>query len=359
MEQFWQVLLPGLVAALHARPEGLAEIEAAQRLETFGPNVLRPRRERALILQFLARFRNPLVLVLLAASAVTAFLKDVTDSVLIGAIVLLSVTLDFVQEHRAGRAAERLRSQVAVHATVQRAGRSREVPVAELAPGDVVLLAAGDLVPADARMLEARDFFVNQALFTGESYPVEKHAADAAADADLSRAANSVFMGASVVSGAARVLVCRTGPATALGEIADTLTTRPPATAFERGTREFGLLILRLTVLLVLLINALFHRPLLESLLFAVALAVGLTPELLPMVASVTLARGALRLARQRVIVKRLSAVQDLGAMDVLCTDKTGTLTEGRIRLERRTRRGGSARGCSISPTSTAISRPV
>ncbi len=338
MEQFWRIPLPELFAALHARPEGLAEVEAARRLETFGANVLRPRRERALILQFLARFRNPLVLVLLAASVVAAFLKDVTDFVLIGAIVLLSVTLDFIQEYRAGRAAERLRSQVAVHATVQRAGLRREVPVAELVPGDVVLLAAGDLVPADARVLETRDFFVNQALLTGESYPVEKHAADAAADADLSGALNGVFMGTSVVSGTARVLVCRTGPATALGEIADTLTTKPPATAFERGTREFGLLILHLTVLLVLfvlLVNALFHRPLLESLLFAVALAVGLTPELLPMVVSVTLARGALRLARDRVIVKRLSAVQDLGAMDVLCTDKTGTLTEGRIRLER------------------------
>jgi len=318
---------------------GLSRAEAATQLRQYGPNQIKPARQRAVVLQFLAHFRNPLVLVLLAASGLSAATGDRTGAAIIGLIVVMSVTLDFVQEYRAGRAAEHLAAQVAVTATVLRDGQPGEVPVAELVPGDIVLLSAGDLIPADAQVLEARDFFVNQAQLTGEAYPVEKRAGPAAgADDWAPEAEPAVFMGSTVVSGSARVLVGRTGSGTALGQIADSLALAPPPTAFERGTRHFGLLIMRLTLLLVLftlLVNVAFHRPLLESFLFAVALAVGLTPELLPMVVSVTLARGALRMAAWRVIVKRPSAIQDMGAMDVLCTDKTGTLTEARIRLER------------------------
>lgn len=247
--------------------------------------------------------------------------------------------LDFIQEHRAGRAVERLQQRVALQAATLRDGQIRELPMAELAPGDVVVLAAGDLVPGDGRVLEAKDFFVNQALLTGEAYPAEKQAGDLLEPTeDLGSVRNAVFMGTSVISGTARVLICRTGPATALGQIAGSLQQPAPPTAFELGARNFGLLILRLTMLLVLfvlLVNVLFHRPLLESFLFAIALAVGLTPELLPMVISVTLAHGALRMAKAQVIIKRQAAIHDLGSMDVLCTDKTGTLTEARIRLER------------------------
>ncbi len=331
--------LSRVMADLGTGVDGLSDAEAASRLRAHGPNQLRPKRRRALVVEFLSRFRNPLVVILLVASGVSAMTGDAASFFIISTIVLLSVTLDFVQEHRAGRAAERLMESVAVHATVIRQGGPKEIPVTALVAGDVVILGAGDLVPADGRLIEAKDFFVNQALLTGESFPVEKHASElAAADAGIDAASNAVFMGTSVISGSARVVICRTGAATALGQIAETLITKPPLTAFERGTRQFGMLIMRLTVLLVLfvlLINALFHRPLLESFLFAVALAVGLTPELLPMVISVTLARGASRMASKRVIVKRLAAIQDLGSMDVLCTDKTGTLTEARIRLER------------------------
>jgi len=320
-------------------PEGLTSLEAAERLQQHGPNQIKPARQRAVVLQFLAHFRNPLVLVLLAASGLSALTGDSTGALIIGLIVLMSVTLDFVQEYRAGRAAEQLAAQVAVTATVLRDGKPREVPVAALVPGDVVLLSAGDLIPADAHLLEAKDFFVNQAQLTGEAYPVEKHADPSAkSDSWAPEADHAVFMGSSVVSGSARALIGRTGRDTALGQIADSLALAPPPTAFERGTRHFGMLIMRLTLLLVLftlLVNVAFHRPLLESFLFAVALAVGLTPELLPMVVSVTLARGALRMAALKVIVKRPSAIQDMGAMDVLCTDKTGTLTEAKIRLER------------------------
>ena len=329
---------------------GLSSTQAAERLKRVGPNRLIPALQRAMALQFLLHFKNPLVLTLLVASGISALTGDASGALIIGLIVLMSVTLDFVQSYRAGQAADRLALQVAVTATVLRDGMPGELPVARLVPGDVVLLSAGNLVPADARVLQARDFFVNQAQLTGEPYPVEKRPlAEASAqapqdegvtdhlDADTS-AQDLVFMGSSVVSGSARVLLERTGSNTALGQIALSLSRPAPSTAFELGTRRFGMLIMRLTLLLVLftlLVNVALQRPLLESFLFAVALAVGLTPELLPMVVSVTLTRGALRMASLNVIVKRPSAIQDLGAMDVLCTDKTGTLTEARIRLER------------------------
>jgi P-type Mg2+ transporter len=324
---------------------GLSTVEAEARLQQYGFNRLKPANQRAFVLQFLSCFRNPLIIVLLAASALSAVTGDLAGAVIIGLIVLMSVTLDFVQAYRAGRAADSLAAQVAVMATVLRDGAPCERAVTELVPGDVVLLSAGSLIPADARVLEARDFFVNQAQLTGEPYPVEKKAQPPLSAPPDSRgvewsldADDLAFMGSSVVSGSAKVEIGRTGSTTALGQIAVSLAQTPPPTAFEVGTRRFGMLIMRLTFLLVmftLLVNLALHRPLLESFLFAVALAVGLTPELLPMVVSVTLTRGALRMAALKVIVKRPSAIQDMGAMDVLCTDKTGTLTEAHIRLER------------------------
>src|SRR5690348_3225094 len=338
-DRFWQEPLPSLLSRLGVTSGGLPQEEAVRRLEHWGPNVLRTHAEQTLVRLFLSRFKNPLVLLLVAASAVAAFTGDVGSCAVITTIVLLSVTLDSVQEHRAGRAAERLRQSVAVRVTAVRNGAPAELPAADVVPGDIVVLAAGDLVPADARVLDARDCFVNQSLLTGEPYPVEKPAIEQGElTAELAAAQGAVFMGTSVVSGTARVLVCRTGARTALGEIGQHLSAKPPPTAFELGTRNFGLLILRLAMLMVLfviLVNTGRHRPWLESFLFAVALAVGLTPELLPMIMSVTLARGALRMAAKQVIVKRLAAIHDLGCMTVLCTDKTGTLTEARIRLER------------------------
>jgi Mg2+-importing ATPase len=233
---------------------------------------------------------------------------------------------------------------VAVRAKVLREGHALEIPLAGIVPGDVAILAAGDMIPGDSRVLEAKDLFLNEALLTGEPFPVEKTPSEQPGLTELLRAGNCVFMGTSVISGSAKVLVCRTGQDTSLGEIADTLTAKAPANSFQQGTQKFGILIMRMTILLVLFVllaNALFHRPWLESFLFAVALAVGLTPELLPMVVSVTLARGALRMSAKKVIVKRLDSIQNLGSMDVLCTDKTGTLTEARIHLERHLDAGG------------------
>ena len=335
---FWQLPVTALMEHLNSSPDGLSSAEAALRLAHFGPNLIHAERKRALFLQFLAKFRNPLVIILLTASALSAFTGDATSFFIISAIVLMSVTLDFVQEYRAGQAAERLRQSVAVRGQVLREGKPLEIPVAEMVPGDVALLSAGNLVPCDGRVLEAKDFFVNQALLTGEPFPVEKAPGELPGEPDVLTAGNTVLLGTSVISGTAKVLMCRTGQNTELGEIADSLLAKAPATAFEQGTQRFGFLIMRMTVLLVLfvlLVNAFFHRPWLESFLFAVALAVGLTPELLPMVVSVTLSRGALRMAANKVIVKRLASIHNLGSMDVFCTDKTGTLTEARIHLER------------------------
>lgn len=319
--------------------KGLSNVEAQAQLVKFGANLFHERPDKSLLLQYLTRFKNPLVIILLVASAVSAFTGEVTNFFIITCIVLLSVTLDFVQEYRANAAAEKLRLSVSVRAIVIRDGKPTDVSISKVVPSDVVLLSAGDLIPADGIVLEAFDFFVKQALLTGESYPVEKRPGTLPDTAtDIQEASNAVFMGTSVVSGSARVLVMKTGTETAIGAIADSISRPSEPTSFEIGARRFGMLIMRLTVLMVmfvLLVNALFHKPWLESFLFAVALAVGLTPELLPMVISVTLSRGALRMAKKKMIVKRLSAIQDLGSMDVLCTDKTGTLTEAKIRLER------------------------
>ena len=285
------------------------------------------------------------MVVLLVASALSAFTHEVAGFLIIAAMVLLSVSIDFAQEVRAGRVAERLRESVALRARVLRDGVLVDVPVAEVVPGDVVVLSAGDLVPADALVLEARDLFMQQSSLTGESFPVEKRPGPGASAGGLEAATNALFMGTSVISGSARSLVVRTGGRTEMGNIAGSLLREAPPTAFELGTRRFGMLIMRLTLLLVLfvlLLNVVTHKPWPEAFLFAIALAVGLTPELLPMVVSVTLAMGALRMSRQHVIVRRLPSIQNLGSMDILCTDKTGTLTEARIRLERHLAPDGS-----------------
>ena len=326
---------------------GLDSAAARARMAEYGPNDAAAEKHQPLALQFLARFRNPLILILLAASALSAATGDVPSFVIIAVIVLLSIGFDFVQEMRAQNAVEALRRSVAVQAMVRRDGRPVSLPIDQLVPGDIVELIAGDLVPADCRLIESRDLYVNQALLTGEPYPAEKLAGDTtpgteaatgASNVSSAQAQNAVFAGTSVISGTAVVLVYRTGSRTALGKLATSLGEKPPATAFAVGIRKFGLLIMRFTifmVLFVLVVNVAFHRPLLQSLMFAVALAVGLTPELLPMIVTVTLARSALQLSKRRVIVKRLSAIHDLGAMDMLCTDKTGTLTEAKISLVR------------------------
>ena len=336
---FWKQPAAALLAELGTPDGGLTSREAALRLLRYGSNdAAAPKRSPAW-LRFIRLLANPLVIILLVASALSAATGEVASFVIIVSIVLLSVLLDFAQASQAQSAVDALRQQVALRADVRRDGAEASLPVAQLVPGDIVRLTAGDMVPADGVLLSSRDLFVNQALLTGESFPVEKHAAEHGDLAtEISEAGNVALAGTSVIAGSAVQLICQTGRHTTLGQLADTLIAKPPPTSFEIGLRQFSLLILRITVVLVLLVMAesmAFHRPWIDAMIFALALAVGLTPELLPMIMTVTLARGAVRLSHQHVIVKSLPAIHNLGAMDVLCTDKTGTLTEARIALTR------------------------
>lgn len=318
---------------------GLTSAEAAGLLSRHGPNEMTPARRAASVIQILRLFANPLVIILLLASLVSGLLGETVDASIIVLILLFSIALNFFQTYRSERAVERLRQQVAPMATALRDGQWADVLRRDIVPGDVIRLLAGDLVPADARLLEARDLHVNQASLTGESLPAEKEALAAApTEQDPVEDRGRVFLGTSVVSGTATALVVATGRATAFGDIAARLVARPPETEFERGTRAFGLLIMQTVFFLVafvFLVSAALHHNAFESLLFAIALAVGLTPEFLPMITTVTLGQGAVHMARQKVIVKHLEAIQNFGSMDVLCCDKTGTLTSGDMVLDR------------------------
>ena len=323
--------LAGLFRTMESRAGGLSGQEAASRLLRDGPNEASAVGRRGVIASLLGLFANPLVVILLLAAGVSGFLGDWAGAAIIIAIVLLSMTLNFTLSYRSQQAANRLREEIAPMATVRREGRWQELPRRELVAGDVIRLSAGDRVPADARLIDARDLHVQQAALTGESAPVEKEpvaeADDAAGGAD---ARHLVFLGTSVVAGTATALVFATGRNTAFGDVAETLSERPPQTEFERGLGDFSRLIMHTVVFLllgVLLVGTVLHRPPLQTLLFALALAVGLTPEFMPMITTVTLARGAVRMARQRVIVKHLAAIEDFGSMTVLLSDKTGTLT--------------------------------
>lgn len=334
---WWSTPLGQLLAGLGSGAQGLSPAAAAERLRAGGPNSLVEERRHGWERQLLAQFASPLVLILLFGALVSLALRDWVEAAIILAIVAGSAILGFVQEFRASRAVAELQGRIALTVRVRRGGEVLAVPARELVPGDVVVLAAGNLVPADGRVLEARDFLVSEAALTGESFPVEKQAGEVAADAPLAQRTNSVFLGTSVRSGTATVVIARTGRDTAYGDIAARLGTQAPQTEFARGIHQFGYLLVRVMIVMVVFVMAVnqwLGRPVLESLLFAVALAVGLSPELLPAIMSVTLSRGARDMARRGVIVRRLEAIENLGSMDVLCTDKTGTLTVGLVALE-------------------------
>jgi Mg2+-importing ATPase len=317
---------------------GLSSTEARLRLAQYGPNEPVSSRRTSGLVQILFLFINPLAIILLIASGISAAVGEVLNASIIALMVLLSAALNFFQTYRSQRAVERIRQQVAPAANVLRDGNWTATPRRELVPGDVIGLTAGDLVPADAWLFKVRDLHVQQAALTGESLPVEKDALDLKSlEQTKGDDRHKVFLGTSVVSGTGTALVMATGKDTAFGDIATRLATKPPETEFERGTRQFGLLIMKTTILLVLfvlLVSVALHHNFLESLLFAVALAVGLTPEFLPMITTVTLGQGAVHMARKKVIVKHLEAMQNFGSIDVLCSDKTGTLTSGEMALD-------------------------
>jgi Mg2+-importing ATPase len=339
LQGFWDRPLQELFQQLQATPAGLTTEEAKRRLRLYGPNSLVRESRFAALFSFFSFFANPLVIILIVASGVSLALGEHVGGLIIIAIVLFSVLLNFLMEFQARHAVEEIQKQIAITASAMRDGREQELPVAELVPGDIVRLKAGDLVPADARLMDVKDLHVRESVLTGESLPVEKTVAELSKEKHcVADASNSVFMGTAVQTGIGTAVIVCTGKDTACGEIAQRLAMRPPETEFGRGVRKFGMMLTWVTMLLVLfvlLVNIIFHRPVLESFLFAVALAVGMTPEMMPMIITVTLAQGAKRMTRKKVLVKQLAAIEDFGSVDILCTDKTGTLTEGEIVLDR------------------------
>ena len=321
---------------LGSGPQGLPATTAAERLRQYGANSLEEQPQRTSARLLLHQFESPLVLILVFGGAVSMLAGDWVDAAIILAIVIGSALLGVVQEHRASSAISKLRRRLALTAQVRRDGSARTTSASAIVPGDVIELCAGNLVPADGLIVEARDFLVTEASLTGESLPVEKRPGVVPAQTPLAARTNCVFLGTSVRSGTATVLVVKTGLDTAFGAVARQLKSQPPETEFARGVRQFGHLLVRVMLVMVVFVLAVNHwldRPAIESLLYGVALAVGISPELLPAIVSVTLSHGARAMARRGVIIRRLEAIENLGSMDVLCTDKTGTLTEGRIAL--------------------------
>jgi Mg2+-importing ATPase len=332
---FWTQPLDAVFAELVSSAQGLAASEAASRLATFGPNTDAPARKTSPFTAIARRFLEPLILLLLFAAGVSAATGDATSASIIAAIIIVSVALDAIQEGRAAKAADALKRSVALKADVKRDGQFLSLPTADVVPGDVFRVRTGDVVPADALVLEVSSFTANEAALTGEPYPVEKRPG-ATASRSPAEATNALFRGSIAQTGEATALAVATGRKTLFGAVASVLAEDVAPSPFQRDLRALGFVVARAAGVLsvaVLTVNLLFGRPLIQSLMFAVALAVGLTPELLPMITTVTLSRGAVRMARRKVIVKRLASIHDLGAMTVLCTDKTGTLTSAEIVL--------------------------
>jgi P-type Mg2+ transporter len=316
---------------------GLSDNEATKRLKEWGLNVIQSNKQTNFVLEVLEHFKSPLMIILLAATAVSYALGETLNASIIFGMVLMSVAIDYYLENDARNAADGLKKMVQNKVSILRGGIEKDIAPENLTIGDIVLLNAGKIIPADARVLESKDFFINQSSLTGESFPCEKTGEQIdKTDLELTDLHNIVFMGSSVISGTAKVLVVKKGGDTQFGKIAAQLVTADEETDFSLGMRDFGLLILRVTVILVLfifLMNTILGRNLLESFMFSIAIAVGLTPEMLPMIMSVTMAKGSLKMSKKGVIVKKLSAIPNFGSMEVLCTDKTGTLTEDKIHL--------------------------
>ncbi|HEY7319950.1 MAG TPA: magnesium-translocating P-type ATPase [Candidatus Binatia bacterium] len=334
---FWCIPAAEMLQHLGTARDGLSSEEASQRLARYGSNLLKPQKRSDVLTLLLAQFKSPLVVILLFATGLSFFLHDPVNASIILIIVLVSGLLGFWQEHSATNAVQKLLAIVQIKAAVLRDGVAQEIPIEQIVPGDIVILNAGDIVPGDCLIQESKDLFIDEATLTGETYPVEKAVGVLAAETPMGQRTNALWMGTHVVSGNAKALVISTGRRTEFGKIAERLKLRPQETDFEHGIRRFGYFLVEVTFVLVLAIfaiNVYLARPVLESFLFSLALAVGLTPQLLPAIISINLAHGAKRMAEVKVIVKRLASIENFGSMNVICSDKTGTLTEGSVRLQ-------------------------
>ena len=337
LDAYWSLALDDLLAALRTGTAGLTTTAAHQRLKLYGPNALRPVSATTALRLFLRQFQSPLLLILIFAAIVAAALKQWVDASIVLIIVGGSALVSFAHEQRTAATLKKLQARIRIAAVALRDGRPAITAIEDVVPGDIVMLSAGSLVPGDGVILEAKDFFVTEATLTGEPLPVEKRPGFIGADAGLGERSNCIFMGTSVRSGTARALIVRTGTRTEYGGIADRLRLRPPETEFERGVRRYGAFLTEIMAALVVVVfaaNVFLDRPTVDALLFAIALAVGISPELLPAIISMTLSTGARRMAAKGVLVRHLNAIENFGSMDVLCTDKTGTLTRGVMSLD-------------------------
>ncbi|MEH2189297.1 MAG: magnesium-translocating P-type ATPase [Nostoc sp.] len=336
LSTFWSLSTDQVLQQTHSKTTGLSRQDAKQRLSEFGANSLKQKHKSSAWMLLLNQFKSPIILILIFAAVLSIFLKDAADAIIILTIVFISGLLGFWQEQGASNAVEKLLALVQVKATVLRDGQSQEIPNEEVVRGDIVLLNAGKNIPGDCLILESKDLSVDEAALTGETYPVDKLNGVLPVETGLGQRTNSLYLGTNVISGTASSVVVHTGKETEFGKVSERLKLRPLETEFERGLSKFGYFLMEVTLILVVLIfvaNVYLHRPVLESFLFSLALAVGLTPQLLPAIVSVNLARGAKKMAKKQVIVKRLPAIENFGSMNVFCTDKTGTLTEGEVKI--------------------------
>lgn len=334
--QFWSKPAGQILQELQTVPQGFSNTEAARRLSAYGPNRIKPHKGSGSIAPLMNQFKSPIILILIFAALLSVFLHDRVDALIILVIVIISRLLGFWQERGASNAVNKLLAMVQIRAAIRRNSETAEIPNDEVVPGDIVELSAGSGVPGDCVIPECRDLFVNEAALTGETYPVGKMAGEMPADTPLARRRNVLYMGTHVVSGTAVAVVVQTGIDTEFGQASSRLSLRPQETEFEHGVRRFGYLLMEITLILLIgifAINVYMHRHVLDAFMFSLALAVGLTPQLLPAIISINLAHGAKGMARDRVIVKKLASIENLGSMNVLCSDKTGTLTEGVVRL--------------------------
>lgn len=336
---FWHLPLKELAEKLHVNPnEGISDNEARLRLKQYGSNCLKVKKKGGALKLFLAQFNSPIIFLLLFCAALSLILYDKSDALIIFSIIFISALLSFFQEKSALEAVDKLLEIVQIKAAIIRNKIEKEIPIENVVPGDIVILSAGDVIPGDCYILEAKDLFVDEATLTGETFYAEKNPDILPEDTPIAKRTNSLFMGTHVVSGTGRALVIQTGKKTEFGKISERLGQKPPETEFEHGIRRFGNFLMEVTFFLLIIIlsfNVYLGRHLIDSLLFALALAVGLTPQLLPAIITINLAHGAKRMAEKHVIVKRLASIENFGSMNILCCDKTGTLTTGKIKLEK------------------------
>jgi len=337
IQSFWSITTAELLERLRATINGLTTNEAEDRLKYYGANRLKPQKRSDAFTLLIAQFKSPIILILLSATGLSIFLHNLVDASIILTIVVISGLLGFWQEYSASNAVAKLLAIVHIKTTVLRNKKQLEIHIEEVVPGDIVILNAGDIVPGDCLILEGKDVFADEAMLTGETFPVEKVVAVLPVDTGLAQRTNTVWMGTHIVSGNAKVLVVCTAKDTEFGKVSERLKLKPLETEFESGIRRFGYFLGEVTLILVVIIfaiNVYLHRPVLDALLFSLALAVGLTPQLLPAIISINLARGAKKMAEKKVIVKRLASIENFGSMNIICSDKTGTLTEGIVQVE-------------------------